>query len=113
LFHRDESRFAKGCSRLRVTAAGKALLDMLGVFAEFETNLRRERQPEGIALAETRGVSKGLKPSVEVAEVGRLRHEEKLVNGTTHRFSTPSQHRQCGDLVLRMFVTPGSDFLPA
>ena len=31
------------------TAAGKCFLDMLGVFAEFETNLRRERQLEGIA----------------------------------------------------------------
>ena len=31
------------------TAAGKAFFDMLGVFAEFETNLRRERQAEGIA----------------------------------------------------------------
>jgi DNA invertase Pin-like site-specific DNA recombinase len=39
------------------TAAGKAFLDMLGVFAEFETNLRRERQLEGIALAKTRGRS--------------------------------------------------------
>jgi Resolvase, N terminal domain len=28
------------------TAAGKAFLDMLGVFAEFESNLRRERQLE-------------------------------------------------------------------
>jgi hypothetical protein len=28
-------------------AAGKCFLDMLGVFAEFETNLRRERQLEG------------------------------------------------------------------
>ena len=26
------------------TAAGKCFLDMLGVFAEFETNLRKERQ---------------------------------------------------------------------
>jgi DNA invertase Pin-like site-specific DNA recombinase len=26
------------------TAAGKCFLDMLGVFAEFETNLRNERQ---------------------------------------------------------------------
>jgi hypothetical protein len=26
------------------TAAGKGCLNMLGVFAEFETNLRRERQ---------------------------------------------------------------------
>ena len=37
-------------------AAGKAFLDMLGVFAEFETNLRRERQMEGMARAKTAGV---------------------------------------------------------
>jgi DNA invertase Pin-like site-specific DNA recombinase len=30
---------------------------MLGVFAEFETNLRRERQLEGISAAKARGVS--------------------------------------------------------
>jgi DNA invertase Pin-like site-specific DNA recombinase len=41
------------------TPAGKAFLDMLGVFAEFETNLRRERQMEGIAAAKARGVYKG------------------------------------------------------
>jgi DNA invertase Pin-like site-specific DNA recombinase len=29
---------------------------MLGVFAEFETSLRRERQLEGIARAKTEGV---------------------------------------------------------
>ena len=29
---------------------------MLGVFAEFETNLRRERQMEGMARAKTAGV---------------------------------------------------------
>jgi len=40
------------------TAAGKAFLDMLGVFAEFETNLRKERQAEGIAAAKARGVYK-------------------------------------------------------
>jgi DNA invertase Pin-like site-specific DNA recombinase len=33
------------------TAAGKSFLDILGVFAEFETNLRRERQMEGISAA--------------------------------------------------------------
>ena len=37
------------------TAAGKCFLDMLGVFAEFETNLRRERQLEGIAKAKAAG----------------------------------------------------------
>ena len=46
------------------TAAGKAFLDMLGVFAEFETNLREERQLEGIAKAKAAGVYKGRKPTV-------------------------------------------------
>jgi DNA invertase Pin-like site-specific DNA recombinase len=36
------------------TPAGKAFLDMLSVFAEFETALRRERQLEGIAKANLR-----------------------------------------------------------
>jgi DNA invertase Pin-like site-specific DNA recombinase len=33
------------------TASGKAFLQMLGVFAEFETNLRKERQLAGITKA--------------------------------------------------------------
>jgi DNA invertase Pin-like site-specific DNA recombinase len=60
------------------TAAGKAFLDMLGVFAEFETNLRRERQLEGIANAKAKGVYTGRKPSIDPAEVRRLQVEEKL-----------------------------------
>ncbi len=55
------------------TAAGKAFLDMLGVFAEFETNLRRERQLEGIAKAKAAGVYKGRKPSIDPSEVTRLK----------------------------------------
>jgi DNA invertase Pin-like site-specific DNA recombinase len=54
------------------TASGKAFLDMLGVFAEFETNLRRERQLEGIAKAKAEGVYKGRKPKLDAAEVQRL-----------------------------------------
>jgi DNA invertase Pin-like site-specific DNA recombinase len=54
------------------TAAGKAFLNMLGVFAEFETNLRRERQLEGIAAAKDRGVYKGGKPRIDAAGVRRL-----------------------------------------
>lgn len=60
------------------TAAGKAFLQMLGVFAEFETNLRRERQMEGIAKAKAKGVYKGRKPNIDPAEVRRLRDEEHL-----------------------------------
>ena len=60
------------------TAAGKAFLDMLGVFAEFETNLRKERQAEGIAAAKARGVYKGRKPKIDAAVVRKLRYGEKL-----------------------------------
>jgi DNA invertase Pin-like site-specific DNA recombinase len=55
------------------TAAGKAFLDMLGVFAEFETNLRRERQMEGIAKAKAAGVYKGRKASIDPAQIAALR----------------------------------------
>lgn len=54
------------------TAAGKAFLDMLGVFAEFETNLRRERQMEGIALAKAKGKYKGRKPSIDQTKILEL-----------------------------------------
>jgi DNA invertase Pin-like site-specific DNA recombinase len=54
------------------TAAGKAFLDMLGVFAEFETNLRKERQLEGIAQAKAAGVYKGRKPSIDPDRVQKL-----------------------------------------
>jgi DNA invertase Pin-like site-specific DNA recombinase len=57
------------------SAAGKAFLDMLGVFAEFETNLRRERQMEGIAKAKAEGVYKGRKPSIDAAQVRALAAE--------------------------------------
>ena len=56
------------------TAAGKCFLDMLGVFAECETNLRRERQLEGIAKAKA-GVYKGRKPSIDQVQVEKLKAE--------------------------------------
>jgi DNA invertase Pin-like site-specific DNA recombinase len=56
------------------TAAGKAFLDMLSVFAEFETNLRKERQAEGIAKAKAKGVYKGRKPSIDVQKVQELKN---------------------------------------
>ena len=61
------------------TAAGKAFLDMLGVFAEFETNLRRERQLEGIAKAKAAGVyaGKGRPASTPTTKVKEL-HEQGM-----------------------------------
>jgi DNA invertase Pin-like site-specific DNA recombinase len=57
------------------SAAGKAFLDMLGVFAEFETNLRKERQLEGIAKAKAAGVyakNKGRNATIDAAKVKEL-----------------------------------------
>lgn len=55
------------------TAAGKVFLDMLGVFAEFETNLRKERQLEGIAKAKMEAVYKGRPPSIDAQRVRDLK----------------------------------------
>jgi DNA invertase Pin-like site-specific DNA recombinase len=57
------------------SAAGKAFLDVLGVFAEFETNLRRERQMEGIAAAKAKGVYRGRPPSIDAAKIAALKAE--------------------------------------
>ena len=55
------------------TSAGKCFLDMLSVFAEFETNLRSERQMEGIRKAKEKGVYKGRRQTIDVQKVRELR----------------------------------------
>jgi DNA invertase Pin-like site-specific DNA recombinase len=74
------------------TAAGKAFLDMLGVFSEFETNLRKERQMEGIARAKANGVyaGRGRPASIDAARV----HEMKAQGmGATEIAKTLGIHR--------------------
>ena len=60
------------------TAAGKAFFDMLGVFAEFETRIRAERQLEGIARAKAQGVYKGRKRTIDAAAVRELKESTRL-----------------------------------
>ena len=51
------------------TTAGKAMFQMLGVFAEFERGIIRERVNAGLARARQNGTKLGrrrIKPSVEV-----------------------------------------------
>ena len=55
------------------------MFHMLGAFAEFENDIRRERQQDGIAKAQANGVRFGRKPvlsDVQQATVRRLRAEE-------------------------------------
>jgi len=60
------------------TAAGKAFLQMLGVFAEFETNLRKERQLAGIAAAKAQGkhLGRAAKLSQEQQHEVRCKHNQ-------------------------------------
>lgn len=57
------------------SAAGKAFLQMLGVFAEFETNLRKERQMEGILKAKQLGVYKGRPQTIDAERVKAMKSE--------------------------------------
>jgi len=73
------------------TAAGKAFFDMLGVFAEFETNLRQERQAEGIAVAKLKGVYRGRRPKIDMTEI-----QEKLKAGLTPTEIAKKMHTSRG-----------------
>ena len=91
------------------SAAGKAFLDMLSVFAEFETNLRRERQMEGIAEAKARGVyaGKGRRPTVNADAVRRLQAERKrpteiardlgISRASVYRYLAPTEAHEGDD----------------
>ncbi len=79
------------------SAAGKAFLDMLGVFGEFETNLRRERQMEGIAVARARGAYKGRKRSIARDEVRARKRSGETVTEIANamNISRQSVYRIC------------------
>jgi DNA invertase Pin-like site-specific DNA recombinase len=62
------------------SAVGKCFLQMLGVFAEFETNLRKERQMEGIAKAKAEGRYNGRPPKIDREKVVDLATKQGLSN---------------------------------
>ncbi|ONF97419.1 recombinase family protein [Sphingomonas jeddahensis] len=57
------------------SSTGKLLLGVLASIAEFEADIRRERQREGIDRAKAAGVYKGRKPSVDASAVRALRDQ--------------------------------------
>ena len=54
-------------------ATSKCFLDMLSVFSEFETNLRRERQMDGIAV--NRHKFKGKQQTIDIERIRTLKRE--------------------------------------
>lgn len=66
------------------TATGRAFLQMLGVFAEFETNLRKERQLAGIAAAKAKGKHMGRRAILSQDQKKQIRIKSKAgANPTT------------------------------
>ena len=63
------------------SAMSKLLLSVMGAFAEFERELIRERQREGIALAKERGVYTGRKKMLSETQVEELR--QRVARGET------------------------------
>ena len=64
------------------TSTGKLLFNMLASIAEFETEIRKERQLEGIVKAKDRGVQFGRKAKVndeQVAEMKQKRSDGVLI----------------------------------
>jgi DNA invertase Pin-like site-specific DNA recombinase len=57
------------------TAAGRAFFGMLAVFAAFETDVRRERQLEGIAMVKRQGAYEGGKMRLDRERVRKLADE--------------------------------------
>lgn len=57
------------------TAEGRFMLNVLGAFAEFETEIRKERQRDGINKAKASGVYRGRRASID-ADAVRALHAE-------------------------------------
>jgi DNA invertase Pin-like site-specific DNA recombinase len=57
------------------TASGRLLVTMLGSIAEFENDLRKDRQADGISLARRNGVKFGRKKALNETQVQELRQK--------------------------------------
>jgi DNA invertase Pin-like site-specific DNA recombinase len=57
------------------SSTGKLLLGVLASIAEFEADIRRERQREGIDRAKAAGVYRGRKPTIDAEAVRALRDQ--------------------------------------
>ncbi len=67
------------------------MFDLLGAFAEFEADIRSERQRDGIALAQQRGIKFGRKKALtssQEEQIRKMRAEEGVgIEQLAERFS--------------------------
>ena len=58
-------------------ATGRLLFNMLGAIAQFETEIRAERQLDGIQKAKERGVRFGRQKTLTKQQIAELQHRRK------------------------------------
>ena len=83
------------------TPTGKLLFNMLASIAEFETEIRKERQLEGIEKAKSKGVKFGAKKKLTEQEIKQMKQERELgvlVKDLAKKYgiSIPSVYRLIG-----------------
>jgi len=58
-------------------ATGRLLFNMLGAIAQFETEIRAERQMDGIQKAKASGIQFGAKPKLTAEQIAELRQRRQ------------------------------------
>ncbi len=84
-------------------ATGRLLFNMLGAIAQFETEIRAERQMDGIQKAKARGIQFGAQPKLTGEQIAELRQrrengelirdlmkEYRISKATIYRYLDPS-----------------------
>lgn len=84
-------------------ATGRLLFNMLGAIAQFETEIRAERQMDGIQKAKARGIQFGAQPKLTAEQIAKLRQrrengelirdlmkEYRISKATVYRYLAPS-----------------------
>jgi DNA invertase Pin-like site-specific DNA recombinase len=85
------------------------LLSVMGAFAQFERDLMRERQREGIAIAKRRGAYKGRRPALNLEQIAEVRtranageskselaREYGITRMSVHRYSKTQDQESSG-----------------
>jgi DNA invertase Pin-like site-specific DNA recombinase len=87
------------------------MLSVMGAFAEFERSLIKERQREGIAVAKTKGVYTGRKPTLSDTQAAELVSKDKA-NGGKNRAALAREYgisRETFYQYLRAAETPAQE----
>ncbi len=84
-------------------ATGRLLFNMLGAIAQFETEIRAERQMDGIHKAKARGIQFGAQPKLTDEQIAQLRQRRqngelirdlmkdyKISKATVYRYLVPA-----------------------